>query len=201
MKKAANNFKELFDSVYLESNQKEYLLFHKVRFKILYQFICKLKPKKILDIGKSDFTKILNKADYNPLLIDKKDSDLEEKSLPFQDNSFDLVIFTEVIEHLHKNYLGSLKEISRIIKPNKFILFSTPNAKSLRKVLRIGKRDKGHFREFSMQECLFMLQRAGFKIISNKEILNPHLSNSIANIIFLFLSSSGMSSRVLIING
>lgn len=46
--------------------------------------------------------------------------------LPFGDQSMDGVIATEVLEHL-PNHSLVLSEISRILKPGGFFLFSTPN--------------------------------------------------------------------------
>ena len=74
-----------------------------------------------------------------------------------------------------QHYLGSLKEIYRILKPNGFLLFGTPNSKSLRKLLfrpgQIGST--AHHREFSMDECRDLIQKAKFKIIYNR--FNPYL--------------------------
>jgi SAM-dependent methyltransferase len=46
--------------------------------------------------------------------------------LPFEDESVDLVLATEVLEHL-PSHAPLLQEIGRILKPGGFFLFSTPN--------------------------------------------------------------------------
>lgn len=163
-----NNFEKLFNSIYTISGQKEYLNFHKKRFKYLYKVINELNPKNILDIGKSDFSSMLKSAGYNVSILNKTECDLGKDRIPYQDNTFNLVIYTEVIEHLNQNYLGSLQEIYRITKPNGFVLFGTPNAKSLWKLFKNKKINKVHIREFSMNECLAMLRMVGFDIIFNK---------------------------------
>ncbi len=167
--KAINNFEKLFDLTYQTSKQKEYLSFHKKRFKCIYEIICKLNPRNILDIGSSRFTYLLKKEGRNINVLNKSDCNLEIEKIPFKDNLFDLVIYGEVIEHLHTNYLGSLKEIYRILKPKGFLLFETPNSRSLRKIFGIGNINKGHIREFSMKECSMMLQKADFDIVFTKK--------------------------------
>lgn len=53
--------------------------------------------------------------------------------LPYENDSFDYVIFMEVIEHIYNpNFV--LSEISRIIKPGGQLILSTPN------ILNIGSR-------------------------------------------------------------
>jgi SAM-dependent methyltransferase len=46
--------------------------------------------------------------------------------LPFANNSFDLVFMTEVIEHL-LDPSRTLNEIRRVLKPNGYLILSTPN--------------------------------------------------------------------------
>ncbi|MBF0522277.1 MAG: class I SAM-dependent methyltransferase [Candidatus Omnitrophica bacterium] len=53
--------------------------------------------------------------------------------LPYQDNSFDYVLFMEVIEHLY-NPQFVISEISRILRPGGRIVLSTPN------ILNVGSR-------------------------------------------------------------
>jgi SAM-dependent methyltransferase len=60
-----------------------------------------------------------------------------EGPFPYQDGSFDVVIFTEVLEHLSRDPLQTMSEINRITKPEGYLLLSTPNCASVRSVLRI----------------------------------------------------------------
>jgi ubiquinone/menaquinone biosynthesis C-methylase UbiE len=46
--------------------------------------------------------------------------------LPFAENSFDLVFMTEVIEHL-LDPSRTLNEIRRVLRPNGYLILSTPN--------------------------------------------------------------------------
>lgn len=53
-----------------------------------------------------------------------------DETLPFESESYDLVIMTEVLEHL-PNHFQSLREIVRIIKPNGYLIVATPNTARL----------------------------------------------------------------------
>ena len=50
--------------------------------------------------------------------------------LPFNDNTFDLVLCTEVMEHID-NPGSAITELARIIKPEGFVLITTPNPRNL----------------------------------------------------------------------
>lgn len=55
--------------------------------------------------------------------------DLQQR-LPFPDGSFDLVLLTEVLEHLDSHF-QILAEVSRVIRPGGHFVFSTPNLQRL----------------------------------------------------------------------
>jgi SAM-dependent methyltransferase len=69
------------------------------------------------------------KADgFNALLLP-----LEGNTLPFDDEAFDIVFSSNVIEHIpHVQYLGYLAEISRVLKPGGRFMVGTPNYPSKR---------------------------------------------------------------------
>ena len=50
-------------------------------------------------------------------------SDIEK--IPVKDNSFDIIICTEVLEHV-PNPIGALKEMARILKKGGKLLITTP---------------------------------------------------------------------------
>ena len=73
--------------------------------------------------------------------------------LPFDDHSFDVVVITEVLEHLPYTDI-TLSEIQRILKPGGKIVGSVPNATRLRNRLRflskgIVEKDPTHLIHFS----------------------------------------------------
>src|SRR5215207_2432017 len=69
-----------------------------------------------------------------PFHVDRFDV---EDTFPYADGSFDIVIFTEVLEHLSRDPSHTISEINRITKIGGFLLLSTPNCASTRSILRI----------------------------------------------------------------
>ena len=61
--------------------------------------------------------------------------DLNTEPLPYANASFDLVTWTEVIEHL-EHYRAALREVSRVLRPGGVFVVSTPNVLNLRSRLR-----------------------------------------------------------------
>ena len=48
------------------------------------------------------------------------------RGLPYPDKSFDLVVLTEVIEHL-ENHRAALGEVARVLRPGGHLILTTPN--------------------------------------------------------------------------
>ncbi|HET7392374.1 MAG TPA: class I SAM-dependent methyltransferase [Candidatus Binatia bacterium] len=74
-----------------------------------------------------------NGARY-PFHVDRFDI---EGRFPYEDGRFDIVIFTEVLEHLSRDPAQTMSEINRITKPGGYLVLSTPNCASVRSILRI----------------------------------------------------------------
>jgi SAM-dependent methyltransferase len=55
--------------------------------------------------------------------------DLQQR-LPFEDGSFDVVLMTEVLEHLDSHF-HVVAEVSRVVRRGGFFVFSTPNVQRL----------------------------------------------------------------------
>ena len=63
--------------------------------------------------------------DFRPVGIEVKTANLNEK-LPFADGQFEVVVSTEVIEHLENPWFF-MRELYRITKPGGAVIISTPN--------------------------------------------------------------------------
>ncbi len=161
------------------------------------------QDKKILEIGATPFVfSILAKKlgieltsvdlnpekyyeiiDYYGLIVKKVD--IETEKLPFDDETFDYIHFSEVFEHLRINPFFALKEIKRVLKPEGKLFLSTPNfyaADNLWRCVRgKGFRDgfkeflmiekygyPGHIREYTKGEVIEFLQYTGFEILEHK---------------------------------
>jgi SAM-dependent methyltransferase len=100
---------------------------------------------------------------------------MEESRFPYEDASFDVVLYCEIIEHLLMNPVHTLTEIRRVLKPGGLLVVTTPNVARLGNVLAMadgrsiydpysGFGPYGrHNREFSMAELLHLLEFAGFE--------------------------------------
>lgn len=108
---------------------------------------------------------------------------LQDNTLPFSGESFDLIIFNEVIEHLNFNPIPLLREFNRILKINGKIYCATPNLISAKNICRmltgkgylnpiehlIWNLEPGtgmsvglHWREWSREELVELFKCAGF---------------------------------------
>jgi SAM-dependent methyltransferase len=99
-----------------------------------------------------------------------------EDVFPYEDSSFDIVIFTEVLEHLSRDPCQTLSEINRITRAGGWLILSTPNcasAKSVVKILRGGnpsvypvyKRNPStdrHNHEYAPWEVKSLLELSGY---------------------------------------
>lgn len=192
----------------LIKNKDDYLLSkdaylgHKLRYREELELISRnLKSGKILDIGASPYhiSFCLKKLGYDVWSIDVnpkilkgfqernklkvRKSNIEIEKLPFRDEEFDMVVFTEIFEHLAVNPIAALREINRVLKPGGIILLSTPNLYSLHKIIMFmfGKSFNdaltefkkiestgymGHIREYSNSEIKNILKYCNFKIES-----------------------------------
>lgn len=88
----------------------------------------------------------------------------DASSLPFEDNHFDKLLVTEVIEHV-QNYKDILKEVLRVLRPNGSAVITTPNKYSYMnlayKLKRLAKGYKfnEHVVEFSPKQFITILSR------------------------------------------
>jgi SAM-dependent methyltransferase len=85
--------------------------------------------------------------------------------LPFANQSFDRIICSEVMEHVH-DYLGAIRELARVAKPGARIAVTIPTATSEHLYLRLGdeyfESPGGHIRIFRPRDLAEGLAAAGF---------------------------------------
>lgn len=113
-------------------------------------------------------------------VVDEFDAELD--TYPYADSHFDAVVCTELFEHLSSDPMHCLAEINRILKPDGYVLLSTPNVCSLRAIAAIlggyhpgffpaflkpnpdGPVDPRHHREYAPREIRQALLDAGFHV-------------------------------------
>ncbi len=98
-------------------------------------------------------------------------TNLEEASLPFADNIFDLINFSNVLEHLH-NRVPLLQELKRVKKTDGYAVISIPNAdtswkKKLQSVGLDPRDDVDHKIEYSKESLLNEFNQAKLQCCSD----------------------------------
>jgi len=111
---------------------------------------------------------------------------LRHASLPYESNTFDLVIACAIVEHLNFNPLPVLGEINRVLRDDGHVYIGMPNQTSIvnRMKLLLGgsihnpiddffkqldRHDNMivglHWREYTMSEAVEMVESMGFEIV------------------------------------
>jgi len=98
-------------------------------------------------------------------------------SLPFSDGSFDLVVCSEVLEHLH-DYKDAIKEINRVLKPGGQFLASVP-AEFPEKICWLlseayQNQPGGHLRIFKKNELIKEVAEHNFSFESSQRFHSIH---------------------------
>jgi len=122
--------------------------FHQVILRVLTNHLGKASEANLLDAGAghgalSHQLKQLgyrvSACDLNPELFQAKDVEFRQadisRNIPWENESFDGVVAVEVTEHLDQ-VLRFFQEVHRVLKPEGFFLFSTPNILSLKSRIR-----------------------------------------------------------------
>jgi len=173
----------------------EYFRIHEARYKTILGHIGRLRSLghlKILDVGCYPYH--LGKAledmghevwgiasEHEPIHGKKiKICNIETDKFPFKDNFFDLILFSEVLEHLPQSPGFALKEMLRVAKPDGHLLVTTPNiARSINRikllfgesvsyplsqVLEESNMYHRHNREYTLPELGQLIQFSGWNI-------------------------------------
>jgi SAM-dependent methyltransferase len=116
---------------------------------------------------------------------------VENDTFPYADQSFNLVIFAEIIEHLLNDPCKVLREIKRVLKPNGVLILTTPNVARLENVAKLicgeniydpysGYGPYGrHNREYNRHELIKLLEFEGYET-QNHFTADAHANNAAA---------------------
>lgn len=168
-------------------NPTRYYLLYKSQLQIIKNFIPYSESKRILDVGCGDgtilkYVKVFNsytgvdisstrikrcKKKFNSPKINFIKYDIV-LSFPFKNNIFDVVIASEIIEHV-PDPIFFLQECKRVLKKDGVLILSTPISRRY-----IEQTDKlyneQHLYIYSLKQLIFEIQKNGFKIKKMKGI-------------------------------
>ena len=118
--------------------------------------------------------------------IDISYFDAEKDVFPYADNTFDVVICSEIIEHLAIDPMHMMAEINRVTRLNGLLLITTPNAASFDAIKRLlagqhpyswspynGSSTDRHNREYTINELEKLQKPSGFDVV-HSETFSKH---------------------------
>jgi ubiquinone/menaquinone biosynthesis C-methylase UbiE len=192
------DYKNYIEHYIIDGKYYDYFAFNKfmiVEINRRYQEILDLgSPKSkslIMDIGSGGVTPLLQEPDILYLPVDLSDNNLKrikEKSgkntfpingdtyhLPFVDDSADLIMMSEVVEHLG-NPTDALKEVRRILHPEGKLVVSVPYKEEISYQICIHCNKPtpthSHLHSFTLESFRELLIEAGLKPIKFSKNLN-----------------------------
>lgn len=110
--------------------------------------------------------------------------DLERDHWPYADESQDVLLCYETLEHFREDPMHFMIEANRVLKPNGVLILTTPNSSSLKAAVNIlnqytpylysvyvrGRNWPGmaHIKEYAVREMQQLYQHAGFTVDSHQ---------------------------------
>ena len=129
--------------------------------------------------GVGPFTHVAE-IDGRPVEFPFRHFNIEQDAFPYPDQSFDCVLFCEIVEHLLLSADRPMAEIARILRPGGFVIVSTPNAARLPNLYFLargrniwdGYSDNGpygrHNREYVLPEVAALAERHGCEVVETE---------------------------------
>ncbi len=168
----------------------DYEAFHAKRFAYLLATALRLRPdaRRVLDVGSGPFTAMLQGAFPEVWTLGFAGQGagrhiaydlnaIQHGVLPTSEAGFDLIVFSEVVEHLHVPAAAAFVALKSLLNPGGVILLQTPNAAEVMnrvallwgrnpyERLRLTPLNPGHFREYTLDELADDAQAAGLEVV------------------------------------
>jgi SAM-dependent methyltransferase len=174
---------------------KGYLAYHAPRFRFLLELVQQYLPRsatRALDIGPSPFSDLLRDRLTCP--VDTLGLELEDAgqsgrvhhhadlnapgSIQNTPQRYDLIVFAEVLEHLHTSPAVVLAALRSLLTQDGILILQTPNAASFPKrlkllagwnpyeLIRVDQSNPGHFREYTLSELLRYAEQTNLEVVS-----------------------------------
>ncbi len=209
-----------------KDEEVKYVQSHSYIYKTILASIPELGAStRILEIGPTPFTIFIKKSfkNYDVWALDRtnmlqerlekagvklKVCDLDDCAIPFEDEYFDIIIFSEVLEHVFAPPSDVLKEVKRILRPTGKLILGVPNIACLSNRIKLffgitplsnpdnqmkkgWVHGHGHIHEYTKKELLFLCKSVDFKVTQVRMLsINPFegvaLRKRIAPIRFLY---------------
>jgi len=124
------------------------------------------------------------------ILYTYKCFNIEHDQFPYEDGSFDILLFCEILEHLLSDPVHALIEIRRVLKDGGLLVLSTPNVAGLGNVGKLiagqniyepysGYGPYGrHNREYTRDELFRLLSANGFQV---KTLFTADVRNNLSH--------------------
>lgn len=178
-------------TVQTDARADEYGDYHARRMDYVMRDCARYRPDAataVLDIGRNVLTDRLKTA-YNRVTTlgfpcgasDHIVFDLNDAARGVDTNQrFDLVVFAEVIEHIHTAPEIVMSALRGIMRPGGHMILQTPNAADLLKRvkllagrnpyerIRTDTTNPGHFREYTKRELIEIAHASGFEVVSHQ---------------------------------
>ena len=155
---------------------------------------------RILEIGSApcQFTTLLDRSGFDvtgidldpdrvaPVIdrydLDVRECDVERDDLPVESDAVDVVLATELLEHLRIDPLHALREFRRVLRPGGVLFLVTPNQYEVGAIWRFLRGEgaishaqyefsklerlghMGHVREYAPADVRELLREEGFRI-------------------------------------